>query len=55
MIDVNIIHLKYMVKWLDGITKFTDMSLSKFRELVINRKAWLACSPWGHRESYTTE
>ena len=37
---------------LDGITDSMDMSLSKLQEIVKDRKA---CSPWGRKESDTTE
>ena len=44
------------MRWLDGITDSMDMSLSKLQEMVKDRQGSLACcSPWGHRESDTTE
>ena len=30
------------MKWMDGITDLTDVSLSELREMVVDRDAWRA-------------
>ena len=43
------------IRWLDVITDSTDVDLSKFGEIVEDKRSLTHCSPRGHRESDLTE
>ena len=43
------------MRWLDGITDSTDMSLGKLWEMVMDRDGLACCSPRSHKELDTTE
>ena len=43
------------IRWLDGIADSMDLNLSKLWELVMDQGSLACCSPWGCKESDTTE
>ena len=43
------------MRWVDGLTDSVDMSLSKLRGVGDGQGDLVCCSPWGHKESDTTE
>ena len=43
------------MRWFNGITDSMDMSLGELQELVMDREGLAGCSPWGCKESDTTE
>ena len=43
------------MRWLDGFSISMDMRLNKLQELGDRQGSLASCSPWGHKESDTTE
>ena len=43
------------MRWLDGITDSMGMSLSKLRDLVMDKRGLACCGSWGRKESDATE
>ena len=43
------------MRWLDSITDSLAMNLRELQARVEDRRAWVSCSPWDHKESDTTQ
>ena len=43
------------MRWLHDINDSMDMCFSQLREMVKDSEGLVCCSPWGHKESDTTE
>ena len=42
------------MRWLESNTSSMDMNLSKFQEIVEDRRSLVCCSPWGRKEVGST-
>ena len=49
------IMVRYLRRYLEGITDLLDMSLSKLWEMVKDRETWHAASARSHKKLDTTE